>query len=115
MSISTYAMSCFLFPKSLCYELEMMMANFWWENQSQGNKIHWVSWEQLCDSKFRGGMGFKDLRLFNLALLAKQGWRLLRNEGSLLYIIYKARYFPNTRLFEAKVCFNSSYVWKGIW
>ncbi|KAG6693248.1 hypothetical protein I3842_10G159900, partial [Carya illinoinensis] len=114
MSIPMYAMSCFLLPKSFCKELEMMVAKFWWGNQGQGNKIHWVSWEKLSNSKFRGGMGFKDLHLFNLALLTKQGWRLLRNEGSLVHRVFKAKYFPNTSLFEAKLRNNSSYVWKGI-
>ncbi|XP_042969199.1 uncharacterized protein LOC122301911 [Carya illinoinensis] len=60
-------------------------------------------------------MGFQDLHLFNLALLAKQGWRLLRNDDSLLYKVYKAKYFPNSSLFEAKAGASSSYVWNGIW
>ncbi|XP_042944574.1 uncharacterized mitochondrial protein AtMg00310-like [Carya illinoinensis] len=114
MSIPTYAMSYFLLPKTLCHEMEMMMARFWWGNQAQERKIHWVGWQKLSVYKFRGGLGFKNLYDFNISLLAKQVWRLLTNCDSLLYKIFKARYFPKSSLFEAKIGFNSSYLWKGI-
>jgi len=34
-------------------------------------KIAWVFWETICKSKNEGGLGVKDLRMFNIALLAK--------------------------------------------
>ena len=34
-------------------------------------RVHWVKWETLCQTKSKGGMGFKDLALFNDVLLAK--------------------------------------------
>ena len=39
--------------------------------------------------KEMGGMGFRDLRLFNLVLLVKQGWRLQTNSTSLVAWVFK--------------------------
>ena len=47
------------------------MASFWWGQKEEERKVHWVSWMKLTNSKDRGGMGFKDLNLLNVALLAK--------------------------------------------
>lgn len=35
-------------------------------------KVHWLAWGQFIKAKARGGLGFRDLRLFNQALLSRQ-------------------------------------------
>ena len=37
-------------------------------------KIAWVSWKIVCMPKLKGGLGVKDLRTFNSALLGKWRW-----------------------------------------
>lgn len=61
--------------------------------------------------KKRGGMGFKDISSFNLAMLAKQAWRLTHQDHSLFYRVYKAWYFPNCSFLMVELGSNSSYVW----
>lgn len=57
-------------------------------------KIHWVSWNHLCERKADGSLGLRKFDMFNQALLAKQGWNILTNPDSLLARLYKQYIFP---------------------
>ncbi|PNY07840.1 ribonuclease H [Trifolium pratense] len=65
--------------------------------------------------KAQGRMGFRDLHTFNLAMIAKQGWNIITKPHTLMAKIYKARYFPDSSLFESQIGHNPSYAWRGIW
>jgi hypothetical protein len=54
----------------------------------------------MCSSKFASGMGFRDMELFNIAMLARQAWRILENPTTLSSGILKAVYF--TKLGDLK-------------
>ena len=64
--------------------------------------------------KDKGGMGFRGLQSFNLAMLAKQVWRLLCDPDSLCARVLRARYYPDGKLLNAKVKSGSSYTWQSI-
>ncbi|XP_023911364.1 uncharacterized protein LOC112022977 [Quercus suber] len=113
-AIPTYTMSCFKILDSLCDELTSMIRQFWWGQRGEEKKMAWLSWDKLCEPKECGGMGFKELKYFNLALLAKQGWRLQNGHNSLLYRILKAKYFPNSDFLNVALGTNPSYTWRNI-
>ena len=61
-----------------------------------------------------GGLGFKNLKLFNMALLAKQDWHLQMGGESLVYKVLKAKYFPTTDFVHASIGHNPSYTWRSL-
>ncbi|XP_021621451.1 uncharacterized protein LOC110621477 [Manihot esculenta] len=54
-AIPIYTMSCFRLPTALCDKINSIMSNFWWGQQQNEKKIHWVAWSKLCESKGEGG------------------------------------------------------------
>ena len=112
--IPTYTMGCFKLPIGLCNEIEVLIKRFWWRQQGDRRKVHWVKWEEMTKSKIVGGMRFRDLAMFNDSLLAKQVWRLLHNQDLLFYKVFKARFFPNATIMEASDSRMGSYTWKSI-
>ena len=114
LAIPTYSMCCFKLPDTLCEELMSMIRNFWWGQKQDERKLNWMSWDKLCMPKVDGGMGFKQLKPFNLALLANHGWRLQMGQNSLVYHVFKAKYFPNCDFVEASLGNNPSYVWRSL-
>lgn len=68
----------------------------------------------MTKHKTLGGMGFRDFRDFNLAMLGKQGWRFISNLNSLVTKLYKAGYFVDTDFLNSVLGHNPSFVWRSI-
>ena len=61
-------MGIFKIPKTLCDTINFTLAKYWWGQTKNEKKIHWINWKELCTPKKKGGMGFRDIQAFNLAL-----------------------------------------------
>jgi hypothetical protein len=73
-----------------------------------------MNWEKMDVAKDKGGLGFRDLSMFNTALLAKQVWRILKNPDSLVAKIMKAKYFPHSSIMEANLGNRPSQAWRSV-
>ncbi|XP_042944738.1 uncharacterized mitochondrial protein AtMg00310-like [Carya illinoinensis] len=114
-AIPTYTISVFKLPKKLCHEINMLYSRFWWGKQQEGKCIHWRKWEKLGEMKGKGGLGFRDLEIFNMALLAKQGWRFIKSPNSLAARIFKDKYYKYSSFLDASLGSKPSLIWRSIW
>lgn len=112
-AIPLYVMSCFDITKTFCEDISSMVCRYWWNNQEE-ERHHWLGWQCLTKPKSAGGLGFRDLHIFNMAMLARQGWRLLQDPESLCGRVLKAKYFPNSSILEATAVPGISYSWRSI-
>jgi hypothetical protein len=114
-AIPSYVMSVYLIPDSIISEIERMLNSFWWGDGSNNKGIRWLAWEKLTRPKAVGGLGYRDFHEFNMSLIAKQAWKFLSEPDKFVSRIFKARYFPRSSFFHAKIGDNPSFVWRSIW
>lgn len=110
----SFAMSCFELPISLCKRIQSVLVRFWWDTKEGDRKICWVSWDKLTQPKSMGGLGFRDIRAFNHALLAKIAWRILTKPDCLLAKVLLGKYCHNSPFLKVSAKAAISHGWRGV-
>ncbi|KAL8133035.1 hypothetical protein AgCh_008480 [Apium graveolens] len=65
--------------------MEVMMNKYWWQSGSSVRKgINWIKWSGLCMFKCHGGLAFRDLYGYNIALMAKHVWNFVYSPQSMV-------------------------------
>jgi hypothetical protein len=113
-AVPTYSMSCFRLPRGLSLHLNSLIRNFWWGSKEGKRRTCWVSWDVMTSPKYMGGLDFRDIEIFNLAMLAKQAWRIMLDSNSLSSRLLKAVYYPNGELLDATLGSHPSQIWRSI-
>ena len=70
-SLPTYFMSPFPILVSVARCLDKIQRDFLWRGMGDKKKFHLVKWSQVSQPLKLGGLGFRNLTMFNRALLGK--------------------------------------------
>ncbi|GKV28903.1 hypothetical protein SLEP1_g37891 [Rubroshorea leprosula] len=91
-SLSVFFVSFFLVPKGVINELEKIRRDFLWGKKEGKGGISWVKWDSVYKPKEEGGLGVRDLRTFNIALLGKWWGRMAGKERGLWKRVLNTKY-----------------------
>lgn len=105
----TGLMGVYKLPSGIIDDIRSMVSRFWWGGSSSQRKVHWRSWESMCERKCLGGLGFRDMAVFNEALLGKKAWRLISDPDSLFGRVMRGKYSPHGDFLGAALGLNGSY------
>lgn len=70
-AIQSYIMSVFIIPDVIVNDIEKVLNSFWWGGSNNNKGIRWLAWNKLTCSKKEGGIGFRDFKYSNMAMVVK--------------------------------------------
>jgi hypothetical protein len=91
-NLPTYFLSLFPIPAGAANRIEKLHRDFLWGGTGEEFKYHLVSWSNVCSPIFEGGLGIRNLRIFNRALLGKWLWRNVHEREAWWKLIVDAKY-----------------------
>ncbi|GJW64567.1 RNA-directed DNA polymerase, eukaryota, reverse transcriptase zinc-binding domain protein [Tanacetum coccineum] len=82
-SMQVYRASVFMLPKSVVNDINKLLKGFLWCQGELSKGKAKVAWKQVCKPKDEGGLGIKNLSLWNEVLMAKHLWNVATMKESL--------------------------------
>ncbi|XP_023730361.1 uncharacterized protein LOC111878077 [Lactuca sativa] len=111
-SIHVYWASIFKIPIATINEIEKMCRSFLWANGEIVKGKAKVKWHDICKPKEYGGLGIKNLRRWNDALLAKHIWNVINNKNSLWVQWVRINYIGSRNFWDILQKRSMSWTWK---
>lgn len=113
-ALPIYFFSFFRVPQKIIEKLVNIQCRFLWGGGSEQKKIARVNWETVCLPKDKGGLGIKDQRMFNTALLGKWRWEIFQHNGELWTRILLSEYGGWRNLDGHRRSSYHSHWWKDL-
>ncbi|XP_026377852.1 uncharacterized protein LOC113272180 [Papaver somniferum] len=116
ITMSMYHMKVLKLPDTTIHHMEQLHRNYWWNSSSNHRKKHFISWEKMNFPKRLGGLGLKQLRHYNSAMLAKLSWNIIHSPDDHYVQLLKSKYFPyhDIKCEPPPNIKNSSWIWQSI-
>nr|GEU38896.1 pentatricopeptide repeat-containing protein At1g63330-like [Tanacetum cinerariifolium] len=82
-SIHVYWATIFLLPQTIINDINGLLKGFLWNQDERASGRAKVAWKNLCKTKTQGGLGLKDLGIWNKDLIIEHLWHVAIEKDSL--------------------------------
>ncbi|KAF4369793.1 hypothetical protein G4B88_022178 [Cannabis sativa] len=113
-SLATYVAASEPIPLNIAKKVDRCRRDFWWGDTDEKRKIHLLAWDSICQSKFRGDLGFRRIEVINQAFMAKWAWKALTDKTSIWSMVVNAKYIKDKNFLDLEKKGSESGLWKAI-
>ncbi|CAI9261358.1 unnamed protein product [Lactuca saligna] len=95
-------------------EIEKLMKNFLWDYDESKKGRAKISWSSICKPVENGGLGLRNLRVWNKAILSKRIWMILSNVDSLWVKWINIHVLKGRSFWDIKEKQDLSWSWRNL-
>lgn len=95
-SIPIYYMSVAALPTKTITIVDSLMRHFVWGKLRDERYISFISWSKIYEEQANRGLGVRDTKIVNQALLLRIVWYIAANDNKIWAQVMRARYFPRS-------------------
>ncbi|XP_074267220.1 uncharacterized protein LOC141590534 [Silene latifolia] len=113
-TLHSYWASIFLIPSNIMNKITSICRNYLWSGSSEFKKVPNISWSTCCLPKDEGGLGIKEAKVWNKALLGKYVWWLANKKDHLWVKRVSNIYMKGSAWTAYKPPVDCSWSWKKL-
>ncbi|GJW16459.1 RNA-directed DNA polymerase, eukaryota, reverse transcriptase zinc-binding domain protein [Tanacetum coccineum] len=113
-SIHIYWASVFLLPKTVIEDINKLLKGFLWSQGELSRGKAKIAWRKICRPKSQGGLGLKDLGVWNKAMIIKNLWHVVTDKNSLWVQWISTVKLKGKSVWAVNEEVNDSWGWKNI-
>lgn len=106
--------SAFILPKGCLSKIQSLCSRFLWSGDIEKKNGAKIGWNQLCLPMNEGGLGLRNLKIWNLTLCLRLIWVLFCNHKSLWGCWIKENRIKHRIFWEQEPKGHSSWTWKAL-
>lgn len=112
--IPVYYMTVAVMPTKTVHEINSLLRKFLWGKLGKDRYMAMVGWHNICLPIDEDGLGIRDTKIFNDALVLKLAWQITADQDKLWIKVMNAKYYPQGAFWETARRRYSNKLWRDI-